>query len=285
MLPLIMGAQRMAISSSIPAETSDLHRAVASSMTWTTGELDLQPRASGSRRLSESEGDDGAGGDRFGARSPGGLNNQVPEEATKLMDLLVVVGITLSVLLTCQHCGIRYWRRTNRKFYAQKRAKALQQAVRHARLGALIEQSKAGQEERQKPQPPRNGCKLASIALHASGQPPPRIAPHRMNHSESGQLSGQLREPADIEVIQLKASRSRVLATESRQSEAEHTSDAAAEGVIGDEEEDVDDALLPDFRPLPGLLVFPNLPVRDAASSTPWLICLMIEPIDILIMR
>lgn len=138
MFPLVLGAQRFAASDGLACKKSELQSGVAGSMGWTTGELSLLsedgvtpgettaavrrmlrqvvPEQLLPRRLSEES--EGGGLAAVEASICEGECSR-PREVTKLLNQLLVFGLTLAFLLLIYGMGIYCWtRRINRKYYA-----------------------------------------------------------------------------------------------------------------------------------------------------------------------
>ena len=156
----------------------------------------------------------------------------------------------MGVLMTVWVAGQHYWRRRmNRKYY---------EAIRLVKEEFVPRQPKATSRSRLKPEltaarvlpASRSAPGKLVVKLHPTPTPPP--SPPDVSSSAAATTFGR-RHPRSLVIRNSKVG---VL-----QTEPEATDAAVDEEFEYVEEEEVVEVEVPKFTPLPGLLVFPNLPI------------------------
>lgn len=140
LVPLLLGAQRFALSSGLAVETSDMQSAVANSMRWAKGQFGLVSRshAERRRRLDGNASANGSQADTFDDEAPW-------ESATRdLHDLFLTAAIALPVALLVQYALVLCWRHCINAEYYREKEKARKEARKVASSSYRVEQRRAG---------------------------------------------------------------------------------------------------------------------------------------------
>ena len=121
--PIIFGAQRFSVTSSLSVGTSNVQASVGSSMAWAAGEMPLFSPASSLD--DETDGAEGGSGARRRLRQLRRrlsiLPRDTPPEFVSLLNTLITAAVAIAIVLAIQFVVIGLWKfYLNRGYYRQQ---------------------------------------------------------------------------------------------------------------------------------------------------------------------
>jgi hypothetical protein len=111
-LPLVFGAQRLSVSSSLALNKSALQTGVANGLSWTTGQLGIAGAASQSRRHRQLQ--------TTSSKESQTTSSMEPSAADELLDALISAGLVAAAVLAFHAAVLHLWARyINARYYRE----------------------------------------------------------------------------------------------------------------------------------------------------------------------